>query len=217
LVKNLRGLPWVFEAKSRTAAGGAYLTPTRSRWKVLEARTKVPVAGNVLRTSITCSRELGLLCELVDVRKCSSLVSARRQPSGAEACVSDKVCVRKRACPDRWDKGPAFIWVIVGAPRVPPETERWLARSAGLRPPGQGVKCFQVRARLQVSVAALHLEHDCAGNADPLDVGIAKSVDCRLAATRTGDRGGPGCATQDASDDFERSLHSCMDLQRRVA
>ena len=91
------------------------------------------------------------------------------------------------------------------------------ARSTKIRPPGKGVKCFQVRARLRIPIGALHLEHDCARDADPLHLGIAESLCGRLAATRTGDRRRPRRPPQNASDESERSLHSCMDLQRRAA
>jgi hypothetical protein len=90
------------------------------------------------------------------------------------------------------------------------------AGSAPLRPPGQAVKCLQVRARLRISIRALDLEHDCAGDADPLHVGIADALCRRLAAIRAGDGCRPGRPPQHVSDEPERSLHSCMDLQRLV-
>ena len=56
------------------------------------------------------------------------------------------------------------------------------ARSTALRSPGQGVKCLQMCARLRVPIGTPHLEHDGASNADPLYLGIAKSLCARLAA-----------------------------------
>jgi len=74
--------------------------PTRSQWKVLETRTKVPVTGQAHRTSITSIRELGSALRTHQWAQIQQSSSARGVSRGlAHACSSDKIPVRRRACP----------------------------------------------------------------------------------------------------------------------
>ncbi len=187
----------------------------RWQWEVLQARTKVPpigqpVSGSPFGSGRRRHRELidvGEWGRFLVLRDVSMGVAGRPRPGQSR--------IRKEACPDQWDECPAHLGLKLSAPALV-KTAVGSAGSAPPRPTGQRVKCLQVRARLRISIRALHLEHDCAGDADPLHVGIADSLCGRLAAIRAGDRCRPGRPPQHVSDEPERSLHSCRDLQRLV-